>query len=592
MGNNNIEKSNESLIGELFELNEMVGDGTFVNTNIFDENSISVPMHLSSQSSLSSPPSRLSSPSLNLSPNILYQEDDQEKNQEDDQYNSNNNAQDDQGNTQKNLLEDAQNITSNNTGSAYIETYISSDIICESEMKEHKNVGECQIELDHGIDDNLQISFDNDILAEKIKADIVDDGLEIPSNNNTLEEDVESLIISDIHLFFNIIEEEIITNAQSNDDRANNNNTLEEIIINVSSNDDRANNNNNNPEEMITNASSVHHITEKMFNNISIETPIIPHINIDHIDPQTITDIKNIDVEHQINNSINDRSNQELNNNIVVSDITTRKHRINKKINKKITSHIADDVIDIPQIETYLAPDIKSNNKQKRPSNRKRTSTHRKQMYNKDHITATLILNDQELSNDINIDRRCTSVNTPMTFTHICNTSTTQHPSHGNVYLSLCPGKKNSRWNRDLIDDINAIKSHGIDVIFSLIEWSEIRSLGIDSYPLIAQQHGLEFYQLSIKDRGSPSKSEIDAFVPFMLMQLNMGKNILIHCRVGLGRAGTVCACLLAHYGYNDEQVLSEIRNRRTGAIQTRRQELFISKYIERLRQNNYTPSI
>ena len=61
--------------------------------------------------------------------------------------------------------------------------------------------------------------------------------------------------------------------------------------------------------------------------------------------------------------------------------------------------------------------------------------------------------------------------------------------------------------------------------------------------------------------------------------ELIEGKNIVLHCRGGKGRAGTVAALLLIDFGVKKEEAIQLVRSRRKGAIETKEQEDFIFSY-------------
>ena len=54
------------------------------------------------------------------------------------------------------------------------------------------------------------------------------------------------------------------------------------------------------------------------------------------------------------------------------------------------------------------------------------------------------------------------------------------------------------------------------------------------------------------------------------------GLNVVFHCRGGLGRAGTICACSLMTLGKNAEEAIQQTREHRDGAIENQLQEEFI----------------
>ena len=54
---------------------------------------------------------------------------------------------------------------------------------------------------------------------------------------------------------------------------------------------------------------------------------------------------------------------------------------------------------------------------------------------------------------------------------------------------------------------------------------------------------------------------------------LQNGEDVLVHCRGGLGRAGTIGARLLVELGMEPVKAIQQIRAVRPGAIETKAQE-------------------
>jgi ADP-ribosyl-[dinitrogen reductase] hydrolase len=57
---------------------------------------------------------------------------------------------------------------------------------------------------------------------------------------------------------------------------------------------------------------------------------------------------------------------------------------------------------------------------------------------------------------------------------------------------------------------------------------------------------------------------------------LREGGAVLVHCRGGLGRAGTIAARLLVELGIAPPKAIANVRAVRPGAIETREQEEFV----------------
>jgi len=73
-----------------------------------------------------------------------------------------------------------------------------------------------------------------------------------------------------------------------------------------------------------------------------------------------------------------------------------------------------------------------------------------------------------------------------------------------------------------------------------------------------------------------------------ILQQLKGGLNVAMHCRGGVGRAGTLAACLLLLEGRENSPqgaIASVRRSRCSRALESRRQEQFVTLYHQHLQQ-------
>ena len=57
---------------------------------------------------------------------------------------------------------------------------------------------------------------------------------------------------------------------------------------------------------------------------------------------------------------------------------------------------------------------------------------------------------------------------------------------------------------------------------------------------------------------------------------LSAGERVLLHCRGGLGRAGTVAARILVEFGYAPDVAIEEVRRARPGSIENSVQERYV----------------
>ncbi len=155
----------------------------------------------------------------------------------------------------------------------------------------------------------------------------------------------------------------------------------------------------------------------------------------------------------------------------------------------------------------------------------------------------------------------------------------------GMVGLSLCPGKKQpasmtGAWNRDLDLDIAAIRAWGAGQVISLVEDQEMVELCVPHLEQAVIAAGMIWRHHPLPDGTAPSTGWLDrwnADRQAIHAALTCGEKIFVHCKGGLGRAGTIAAMLLIDGGANAEGAMREVRLQRGAeAIETPEQEAFL----------------
>lgn len=156
---------------------------------------------------------------------------------------------------------------------------------------------------------------------------------------------------------------------------------------------------------------------------------------------------------------------------------------------------------------------------------------------------------------------------------------------NGRLGITLCPGKKTESvfggaWYRDLDLDMNAIKSWGADAVLSLIEEHEFDMLGVPKLGEAVKARSIEWFHFPVRDLDVPTLEAMASW-PVLSASLHRiiesGGRIVVHCRGGLGRAGTIAALLLTERGWPAPQAISDIRDVRLGAIETAEQERWLT---------------
>ncbi|MCF8506988.1 MAG: ADP-ribosylglycohydrolase family protein, partial [Caulobacter sp.] len=147
----------------------------------------------------------------------------------------------------------------------------------------------------------------------------------------------------------------------------------------------------------------------------------------------------------------------------------------------------------------------------------------------------------------------------------------------GAIGLAPCPGRQGPShqgppWERDLDADLAAIRAWGADALLCLIGVDERAALRVANLPDAAGRFGLTFVEAPLTE-GLPPDAAFAArwaeIGPPLRALLRGGGRLLIHCRGGLGRSGTVAARLLVELGQDAEGAIATVRAARPGAIQT-----------------------
>jgi protein-tyrosine phosphatase len=69
-----------------------------------------------------------------------------------------------------------------------------------------------------------------------------------------------------------------------------------------------------------------------------------------------------------------------------------------------------------------------------------------------------------------------------------------------------------------------------------------------------------------VPDLHAPPIESARALVADVVAHLDAGEGVLVHCGAGMGRAGTVAAAVLVHYGVPRERALATVAESRPGA--------------------------
>ena len=164
---------------------------------------------------------------------------------------------------------------------------------------------------------------------------------------------------------------------------------------------------------------------------------------------------------------------------------------------------------------------------------------------------------------------------------------------NGKLGITFCPGKKaisafGPAWDRDLDVDLDAIKEWGTSRVLTLIEDHEFDLLSVQLLERAVKARGIDWHHFPIRDADVPMPEAMDrwrAVSPLLHETLESGGRVVVHCRGGLGRAGTVAALVLIERGNSATAAIQNVRSVRSGAIETSAQERWLEIHAQRFRR-------
>ena len=118
----------------------------------------------------------------------------------------------------------------------------------------------------------------------------------------------------------------------------------------------------------------------------------------------------------------------------------------------------------------------------------------------------------------------------------------------------------------------------------TLMTAQELVELKVGGLGSCIESLGMQWLHLPIKDGQAPDR-RFEFLWPManciLLNELNAGNGIFIHCKGGLGRAGTVVSLLLIESGVSFGDAIARVRAERSGAIETHEQEAWLQRVAD-----------
>ena len=168
--------------------------------------------------------------------------------------------------------------------------------------------------------------------------------------------------------------------------------------------------------------------------------------------------------------------------------------------------------------------------------------------------------------------------------------SVTPGSGQGRIGITLCPGKTDpaamsGAAARNLGADLDVIRDWGATAVVSLITKKEINDLGVGDLEEAVRDRHMQWWHAPIPDGRPPGAGFEEAWTvagEAIRDRLRLGFDVLVHCKGGLGRAGTIAARLLVELGERPDQAIRRVREVRPGAIENEDQEAHVTQCAPR----------
>ena len=144
--------------------------------------------------------------------------------------------------------------------------------------------------------------------------------------------------------------------------------------------------------------------------------------------------------------------------------------------------------------------------------------------------------------------------------------------------LALAARPRGGDWLGDEIADWKRAK---IDLVLSLLTPEEEQDLDLRGEGHEVKAQGLAFSSFPIPDRQIPkSEAKLAETLEKVNNLLSAGKNIVVHCRQGIGRTGLIASCLLVRSGMSSGAAMDTVSAARGVAVpETQEQRDWIERY-------------
>ena len=129
------------------------------------------------------------------------------------------------------------------------------------------------------------------------------------------------------------------------------------------------------------------------------------------------------------------------------------------------------------------------------------------------------------------------------------------------LQLAIASRPQGGAW---LQEDIRRLKDEGIDVLVSLLSFTENRELELEMEKAACSSVGLTFVNFPLPDRQvPPSRLGFLTFAQFLHKRAKEGLRVGVHCRACIGRSSVLLATVMRLEGCSAREAFERISSAR-----------------------------